>query len=293
MDISTACDILDINKNYSLEELRKKYRMYALKFHPDRNKSTDANEKFREIHEAYTFLSENIHNHREDEINNDYNNIFQSFLKSLLVGETISNEIVQLITNIVEDYKNISMSLLEKLNKNQLTYVYEFVSLYRSIFHFDEEFINSIFLIINKKNTNDNMIILNTSLNDLINNNIYVLEHENNTYYIPLWHNELYYDLEDDKELIVKCIPKLDEHIFIDHLNDIYIDIRCNLDTLLCKKNIEYKFGNDILYIPINHLYIKRKQQYKIKNKGIPMINTNNIYNIEDKSDIIFTIELY
>jgi DnaJ-class molecular chaperone len=42
MDISRACDILDINKNYSLEELRKKYRMYALKFHPDRNKSTDA-----------------------------------------------------------------------------------------------------------------------------------------------------------------------------------------------------------------------------------------------------------
>ena len=139
----------------------------------------------------------------------------------------------------------------------------------------------------------DNLIIINTTLNDLINNNIYVLNIQENTYYIPLWHNELYYELEDKKELIVKCIPKLEKNIFIDHLNDIYIDIRFKIDGLLEKKYIEYTFGNNILYIPVQELYIKKKQLYILKNQGIPIIDLYNIYNVDNKSNIIFTIELY
>jgi hypothetical protein len=293
MDINIACDILDINKNYSQEELKKKYRLYALKFHPDKNKDPGAEDKFKEINSAYVYLSENIHNQKDTLNGENYKTLFESFLKSLLVGESIPSDIIQLITNIVSDYKKTSIHLFEKLNKKQITYVYEFINQYKYIFHIDEDFIKQIYNMIQKKYVDDNLIIINTTLNDLINNNIYVLNIQENTYYIPLWHNELYYELEDKKELIVKCIPELEKNIFIDHLNDIYIDIRFKIDGLLEKKNIEYTFGNNILYIPVQELCIKKKQLYILKNQGIPIIDLYDIYNVDNKSNIIFTIELY
>ena len=50
-------DILGVSKNASKEELKKVYRKKALQWHPDRNKSAEANGKFKEINEAYEILS--------------------------------------------------------------------------------------------------------------------------------------------------------------------------------------------------------------------------------------------
>jgi len=50
-------DILGVSKNTSLEEIKASYRKLALKWHPDRNKSQQATEKFKEINKAYEVLS--------------------------------------------------------------------------------------------------------------------------------------------------------------------------------------------------------------------------------------------
>lgn len=50
-------DILDVNKAASEAEIKAAYRKQALQWHPDRNKSPEAEQKFKEINEAYEVLS--------------------------------------------------------------------------------------------------------------------------------------------------------------------------------------------------------------------------------------------
>ena len=48
---------IGIPKNADADQIKKAYRDLALKFHPDRNKSPEATEKFKEINAAYAVLS--------------------------------------------------------------------------------------------------------------------------------------------------------------------------------------------------------------------------------------------
>ena len=49
-------EILGVGKNATDEEIKKAFRKLALEFHPDRNKSKGAEDKFKEINEAYQVL---------------------------------------------------------------------------------------------------------------------------------------------------------------------------------------------------------------------------------------------
>ncbi|XP_018535303.1 dnaJ homolog subfamily B member 1b [Lates calcarifer] len=51
-------DILGIKKGASEDDIKKAYRKQALRYHPDKNKSPGAEEKFKEIAEAYDVLSD-------------------------------------------------------------------------------------------------------------------------------------------------------------------------------------------------------------------------------------------
>lgn len=50
--------VLGLSKTASAEEIKKAYRKLALEFHPDRNKSKDAESKFKEVTKAYEVLSD-------------------------------------------------------------------------------------------------------------------------------------------------------------------------------------------------------------------------------------------
>ncbi len=51
-------DVLGVPKGADKDEIKGAYRKLALQFHPDRNKSPEATERFKEVSEAYAVLSD-------------------------------------------------------------------------------------------------------------------------------------------------------------------------------------------------------------------------------------------
>ena len=51
-------DVLGIPRSATSDEIKKAFRKLAMKYHPDRNKAPDAEEKFKEINAAYEVLSD-------------------------------------------------------------------------------------------------------------------------------------------------------------------------------------------------------------------------------------------
>jgi curved DNA-binding protein len=58
MEFKDYYKILGVDKNASADDIRKQYRKLARQYHPDVNKSTDAEPKFKELGEAYEVLKD-------------------------------------------------------------------------------------------------------------------------------------------------------------------------------------------------------------------------------------------
>ena len=292
MDFNTACINLNLSSPFSQEQLKKQYRIMALKNHPDKhpNKIEYYTEKFKEIGQSYEFLNNFLDsNNSSSEINGDYNELFVNFLSTFFTNNY--SDVQDILKTIINDCENLSIKLFEDMDKEKAMQIFEFINKYQHILYIPSSTVEKIKNIINEKMENDHIIILNPQLEDLFHDNVYILEFEEEKYYVPLWHDEVYYKHKKN-DLVIKCIPDLPENISLDNDNNIVIEVDYHINLLLKEEYIHYQLGKEEYSIPVKELKIERRQVYVFKKKGISLINNSNIYDNSNKSNVIFVINL-
>lgn len=287
MDLTKACSILEISLPFTLSQLKKTYHRNSLKYHPDKT-GGQTTKKFQEICEAYEFLC--IFLEVQDEIpkDNTYASIFNEFLSSM-VNIDMSNTV--LFDEILNGCKNLSLKAFEGIDKQTSINIYMYLQQYADILNINDDILESIKKIIKEKLQNDEFIIINSTIENCIDGEIYVMNHNEDVFYIPLWHEELTFDLSGGT-LEVKCIPELPDHITLDNNNNLHINISTSISGLLDKKTLDVNVGEKVFKIPIENLFIQKIQTYKFCKQGVPIINTKNIYNDTILGDIIIHLEL-
>lgn len=316
------------NKKYTLDELKKKYRIAALKHHPDKNVNSqeESTTKFKEINEAYLFLYGKYNNDKCECSNNGnnegeyereyegeheheheycYSQLFSKFINSLMnkFSKTQIAALHIIIPILMNKCETLTSAMFNHMDRESLLFIHNLIVKYSTILEISSDRLTSIHQIIKKKLQENDIIIIQPTISELFDkNNIQVVEHEKKIYYVPLWHTEIYYNLNnfDDenvetpkRELVVKCIPCLPDHIYIDEINNIYIDVRTRVETLFNQTKLTVAVTESISFdIPVHTLEFKTHQTITLKKCGIPMINTENMYDVSEKMNVIIHLEI-
>jgi hypothetical protein len=94
--------------------------------------------------------------------------------------------------------------------------------------------------------------------------------------------------------LVVSCNPNLPDNIIIDENNNLIIEIIYNLtnDKLINKEDLVFYISDLEYIVPFNNIKLKHYQTIIIENKGIPLINQDDVYCNKNKGDIIVNLTL-
>lgn len=281
-------DLLDLKDDENLNEelINKQYKKYALKYHPDKGGS---NEDFVDIQEARSNLLEYIKVKREvyndeESFGSIFNNMFKTF------SNKTQREFIR--KNMINKIENISFNFISLLDKEYIFQIYKIFSINKNLWNIDDNILDKLKNILTERTKKENIIILNPSISDLYENNIYKLIYDGETFCVPLWHSEVYFDVNDE-ELIVKILPNLDDNIWLDEKNNIHHYFKLSLtNELLQRESVIIEHYKQEFIIPTEKLKIKKYQTYTFYKNGISIINESDMYDINDKSNLIFHIHM-
>jgi hypothetical protein len=314
--ISDARTIIGVSRDVSLAELKKRYHILALKLHPDKNGNTpEATAAFQRLNAAYRVLLLEVDANDDDacekcggEEMEAYSNIFMNFIKSLFsrnhntkkdTDARIPPVLMELLHRIVHDYASVSVgAVLDSLDPTTLFQLYETLEQYNAAIRMDARIFEEITRIIREKMQKNNIIILNPSLKDVIQNNISVVQFEGHTFYVPLWHSELHYHVDgSDKQLIVRCVPALPDHMSIDANNELHIDVRADIKELLNRSGGVLRiplYDDECVELCVGELHITPRQTVVLRNngRGISLICANDIYEEKNRAPICVHVQL-
>lgn len=283
---------------FTAAELKKIYIKKALLCHPDKNGSSkESTEQFQELQASYTYLSnfvsldDTTYPAKTDALpTKDTGEEILAFMNDVLQGKY-----QQVFIDLVCGIKTISLSALEKINKRQLQNIHDFLTMYGPSLFISNEMLKVIKEIIDKKDsTKELLYTVSPTLNDILNDKLYKLTLENETYLVPLWHSEVWYDGKTEgEEIIVSCNPTLPENVCIDSDNNLHVKISISLNSSLLNEAYEVTLGKKVFTIPVNQLYITSAvQTVCLPNCGILKINEDNFYDASKRSNIYFSIQL-
>jgi hypothetical protein len=302
MDFYRACEILELPTTWAActyDDIKKQYRAMALQYHPDKNVAVGATEKFQEIREAYEYLSKRSvpeDGEGEEEGSDtaspmDYNRLLTAFLKNIMSSEHSNRLLMTLLQKLATICEDNAIEIIQKMDKKSLLKIYELLKKYARVLHFGDFFMEQVSDLVKEKCENDECIILNPSIDDLFENNLYRLNLDGHTYIVPLWHHEMVYD-HSGNDVYVRCEPDMPENVVIGPNNNLFTSITIDLNQIWYDRVYTMRIGKQEFQIPADKLRLAPQQRILLSNCGISRINTQDVFDISNKGDIIIDIKL-
>ena len=289
MDSAKACNILGISPSFTPSELKTAYYRAALHHHPDKNRSDGSTERFQEITAAYQFLQmvEDDDDGGKDDL--DYASLLEKFLRSMTGVQMDKGDLASMMCEIARGCREISVKAFEGIDKQSALKLFGYVEQYSTFLGLDEESVSKIRAIVKSKMQNDTLVVINPTLDNLLDADIYKLDYEDDTYFVPLWHDEVTYDIAD-RSLIVKCVPDLPDHMSIDDWNTLHVSVSTSIEKAMLNQKIAVPVGGKVFEIRSSDLKVTTVQTHILRKKGIPIIDTSDVFDCSRKGDIVIHI---
>lgn len=280
-----ALDILELDDTVSHEEVRKRYRLKALKYHPDKKPHGDV-VLFRSINEAYTFLANNQKKHDEDELSGTGG--YETYMKQCLSSFGIDVSEDQL-GNVMDLLQNKCITIAsEKLGLDTLIRIYSFLFEMRTFIGVSDSTLRALEEVVQKKIKNENIILIHPTLRHLMDKEVYVLNYNNETWYVPLWEPEAEIECSEGK-IRIRCIPDLSDNYWLDDDNTLHVNVVASLSAAFVENSICVKIEDKEYFIPSDVLRVTKRQTYVMRGVGILKPNMDH-QKKEAKGDIVFHI---
>jgi len=270
--------LLNLHDGYTKNDLKKQYHIYALKCHPDKTskRGVDTTDAFRDVNDAYNLL-----------------NSGNAGTSACLGPDTYE----ELLLNIIKSnalysifLSSLDIETLESIGKRIRHYL-ETHTLADTMVKCIESFIKELDTTVGHRR--NNTWFVKPSIDDLLDQKIFKLEHMNADYYVPLWHSEMDFTDICGNTFTIKVEPILDNHIDIDENNNIHIYLEKDIHSLLTQTHLSIAIASHTYKILIRELKIQPLQIYTISNMGIPHINNKKFNKITSLGDIIVHLTLY
>jgi hypothetical protein len=290
MNFDEAIKILELPANFDERALKKAYYKKALLYHPDKNNDDKSTDIFKQVGAAYQFLRDKK-NLSKEVFPSNFKDLIKKCVKFMHSENKWENIFINTTLHSLLNYKEISLKVFEKLHKVRGVEVYDFLSEHKDIFSVSDEILAKMKATIERKMSMDNIVILNPHLEDMMSDTIYKLEMGDKIFYIPLWHNELWYDASG-RDMVVKCIPELKKGITMDNENNLYYIHHEEIGKVLQAQKLTFTLGGKVFEIPAKELKILPRQVYIFYGRGIACVDDDNMYNIKKRGNIYVEINL-